>query len=204
MTYNPDIHHRRSIRLKGYDYTQAGAYFVTIVTQGRECVFGDVVDDEMQLNDAGLMVQAAWEALAERFPTVELDEFGVMPNHIHSIIVIAGNIGATLVVASNRAGTSPAPTTCGDDADVGATLVVAQDTTPTLGNIVGAFKSITTNEYIRGVHDLGWPPFNKRIWQRNYYEHIIRNERELDCIREYIVNNPLKWALDTEHPGANR
>lgn len=219
MPYNPAIHHRRSIRLKGYDYTQSGAYFVILVTQGRDCLFGDVANDEMQLNDAGRMVQSAWEALPQRFPGIELDEYRIMPNHTHGIIVV---VGATLVVAHDaqtdvdRAGTSPAPTTIGDGVDnVGATLVVAQDVrmgadwagtspAPTLGDIVGAFKSITTHEYIRGVYESGWPPFDKRVWQRNYFEHIIRNERELDHIREYILNNPLKWVLDREHPNAKR
>jgi putative transposase len=125
--------------------------------------------------------------VTQTFPGIELDEYGIMPNHFHGVIV--NMVGATLVVAQgmmddgNRAGINPAPT---------------------LGDIVGAFKSITTHEYIRGVHESDWPPFDKRVWQRNYFEHIIRNERELDRIREYIVNNPLKWALDTEHPNAKR
>jgi REP element-mobilizing transposase RayT len=280
MAYNPAIHHRSSIRLKGYDYAQVGAYFVTIVTRGRECLFGDIINNEMQLNDAGRMIQSEWEALPKRFPGIELDEYGIMPNHFHGVVVnMVGatlvvaqgvttngddvdnvgatlvvaqgvttngddvdnvgatlvvsqgvttngddvdNVGATLVVAQgvmddgNRAGINPAPTAIGDGVNmVGATLVVAQgvmddgnragiNPAHTLGDIIGAFKSITTHEYIRGVHESGWPPFDKRIWKRNYFEHIIRNERELDRIREYIVNNPLKWILDTEHPNAKR
>ena len=192
MKYDPARHHRRSIRLKGYDYTQAGAYFVTICTQHRECLWGDVIGDEMQLNDAGQMVKTNWDQLPQRFPTVELDEYVVMPNHLHGILVI---------VERARAGTRPAPT---QGNDVGATLVVAPNgagTSPasTLGDIVGAFKSLTTDEYIVGVHQRGWPHFDKKVWQRNYYEHIIRNDRELNAIRRYIQDNPKQWALDRDN-----
>ena len=88
MPYNPDIHHRRSIRLKEYDYSQVGAYFITIVTQARLCLFGDVVDGEMRLNDAGEMVRRLWDGMPDRFPSVETDEFVVMPNHVHGVIFI--------------------------------------------------------------------------------------------------------------------
>lgn len=167
MPYDPNRHHRRSIRLKGYDYSQAGAYFITLCTQDRACLFGKVVNGEMRLNDAGRMVLAEWNRLPERFPHLVLDAFVVMPNHVHGILVI----------------TDPAPTV---GATVGATLVVA----PTVGNIIGAFKSRVTVEYIRGVKTSGWPPFRGRLWQRNYYEHIIRNERALNAIRQYIMENP--------------
>jgi len=124
------------------------------------------------------MIVAAWEALPARFPHVELDEWIVMPNHLHGIVLLtASNVGAPLVGAQ-RADVSP------------------------LGNVIGAFKSITTNEYIRGVRELGWPLFVKRIWQRNYHEHIIRNDRELNSTRDYIFNNPLQWALDHDNPGS--
>jgi REP element-mobilizing transposase RayT len=175
MPYDPNRHHRRSIRLKGYDYSQAGAYFITLCTQDRACLFGKVVNGEMRLNDAGRMVLAEWNRLPERFPQVVLDAFVVMPNHVHGILVI----------------TDPAPTV---GATVGATLVVA----PTVGNIIGAFKSRVTVEYIRGVKTSGWPPFRGRLWQRNYYEHIIRNERALNAIRQYIMENPRRWHRDRE------
>lgn len=168
MPYDPNRHHRRSIRLKGYDYSQAGAYFITLCTQDRACLFGKVVNGEMRLNDAGRMVLAEWNRLPERFPHLVLDAFVVMPNHVHGILVI----------------TDPAPTV--GATVVGATLVVA----PTVGNIIGAFKSRVTVEYIRGVKTSGWPPFRGRLWQRNYYEHIIRNERALNAIRQYIMENP--------------
>jgi putative transposase len=178
MPYDPNRHHRRSIRLKGYDYSQAGAYFITLCTQDRACLFGKVVNGEMRLNDAGRMVLAEWHRLPERFPQVVLDAFVVMPNHVHGILVItdpASTVGATTRVAPTRVA-------------------------PTVGNIIGAFKSRVTVEYIRGVKTSGWPPFRGRLWQRNYYEHIIRNERALNAIRRYILENPLRWHLDRENP----
>ena len=94
--YNPDMHYRRSVRLRGYDYTHAGAYYVTIVAQDRVCLFGEVVGENVRLGEAGVMVQAVWEALPHRFPSIETDAFVVMPNHIHGIIVIDGPVGASL------------------------------------------------------------------------------------------------------------
>lgn len=188
-------HHRRSIRLKDYDYSLAGAYFITICTQNRECLFGDIKNGETISNEAGRMVQSAWDKLPNRFPT-EPDECVVMPNHIHGIIVL---VGAPLVGARQ-----------GDEKNelrVGAPLVGAQidekqvGTRPTLtlGDVIGAFKSITTNEYIHGIKEKGWPPFSNRLWQRNYYEHIIRNEQALNKIREYIAANSLQWEFDLEN-----
>ena len=181
MSYAPDQHHRQSIRLKGYDYSQAGAYFVTIVTQGRECRFGDIIDGVMRTNEAGQMVEAAWTALPQRFPGIELDAYVVMPNHMHGVIVVGASlvVAPNTVLATNRAGTSPAPT---------------------LGDVVGAFKSITTHAYIQGVYDGGWLPFDKRVWQRNYYEHIIRSKIELNAIRQYIIDNPAQWEQDRDNP----
>ncbi len=249
MRFDPERHRRRSMRLKGYDYSQAGAYFVTICTQGRACLFGEVVDGEMRLNDAGRMVVAEWERLPALFPNVVLDAFVVMPNHIHGIVILtdpaddatdgATAIGATISGATTGgaatggattggATTRVAPTTAGDDATpvgaglvpalstmarddatpVGAGLVPAPSTpalstpAPTLGDVIGAFKSRVTVEYTRGVKTLGWTPFDKRLWQRNYYEHIIRNEEALNRIRRYIVENPIRWAFDRENPFA--
>lgn len=225
MRFDPERHRRRSMRLKGYDYSQAGAYFVTICTQGRACLFGEVVDGEMRLNDAGRMVVAEWERLPALFPNVVLDAFVVMPNHIHGIVILtdpaddatdgATAIGATISgattggAATGGATTRVAPTTAGDDATpVGAGLVPAPSTpalstpAPTLGDVIGAFKSRVTVEYIRGVKTFGWTPFDRRLWQRNYYEHIIRNEETLNCIRRYIAENPIRWTFDRENPFA--
>jgi len=176
--------------LKGYDYSLAGAYFVTISTQDRGCVFGDVVAGVMRLNEAGQMVSTEWDALLGRFPCVDLDAFVVMPNHIHGIIVFATrvSVGAPLVgaqgIAPNRA------------IDNRATTRVA----PTLGDVVGAFKSRVTVESTRGVKTKGWPTFRRRLWQRNFYEHIIRNEASLNRIRQYILDNPARWAFDRDNP----
>jgi REP element-mobilizing transposase RayT len=130
------------------------------------------------------MVKAVWESMPTRFPNIELGASIVMPNHFHGIVIIRENVGATLVVArdgspTQRAETSPAPT---------------------LGNIIGAFKSITTHAYIDGVGQLGWPTFDKRVWQRNYFERVIRNEAEWNRIHLYIESNPMRWAEDEENP----
>ena len=190
MTVGSEIHHRRSIRLKGYDYSLAGAYFVTVCTQDRLCLFGNVNNEQMTLNQAGQMVYEQWLDLPKRFPESAIDEFTMMPNHLHGILIINDNettqsVGAPLVGAqnkvdkTNKAGTRPAPT---------------------LGEIVGAFKSITTNEYIRGVKQHDWPSFPGKLWQRNYFERVIRDEDELNRIREYIIYNPMKWTEDQDNP----
>ena len=127
MKYNPDFRHRRSIRLKGYDYEQAGAYFVTVCTQERACFFGDVMDDEMQLNDAGRMVEHWWFELNQKFPAVETDEFVIMPNHLHGIVVITDTIvGADLRVGPVRDGKDPAH----EGAHAGAPLLGAHPAPP--------------------------------------------------------------------------
>ncbi len=199
MTYDPEKHHhRRSIRLKGYDYSQAGAYFVTLCAQDRACLFGEVVDGEMRLNDAGRMVEKWWDQLNHKFSAVQTDEYIVMPNHFYGIVVIQF-VGAGLCVRPNepdRTGDKGAHTN-----QTGAhTNQTGAHTGAPLPEIVQWFKTMTTNEYIRGVKQSGWPPFYGRLWQRNYYEHIIRNDESLNRIREYIINNPLQWALDRENP----
>ncbi len=190
MGYDPDIHHRRSIRLKGYDYMQSGAYFLTICTHQRECLFGTVVDGNMQLNAAGEMVQSVWNDLPHRYPNVQLDELMVMPNHIHAIIALVGAplVGAQFLNSQFVNNSTPNSQETGHPQ--GAPLP----------DIIGGFKSITTTQYIAGVKQRHWPSFKGKLWQRNYYEHIIRNENDLNRIREYILNNPMQWLLDTENP----
>jgi len=163
-----------------------GAYFVTICTQNREFMFGDISLGEMKLNDAAKMVATIWDELPHNNPGIIIDEFVIMPNHIHGIIVINKHVGARLVCAHDKNNTI----------EKWADMKPA----PTLGDIICAFKSITTNEYIIGVKERGWKSFPGKLWQRNYYEHIIRDEDELNSIREYIVNNPLNWDIDTENP----
>jgi len=190
--YNPEIHHRRSIRLRGYDYSRAGAYFITICTQNRECLFGEISDGVMVLNDAGKFAQSCWFDIPKHFPNAESDEFVVMPNHIHGIIVITvgANVGAN---AGANAGANVG-------ANVGANnyspLRERQSgTSKTIGSIIRGFKIGVTKwfrQYTK-VHD---------VWQRNYYEHIIRNYDELTNIREYIIKNPLNWQTDSNNPVA--
>ena len=214
-SFNPDSHHRRSIRLKAYDYSTAGAYFVTIVTQERLCLFGDVTDGEAQLTNAGVMIQQIWHAIPDRFPTIEMDEFVVMPNHVHGILIIHSDVGASLVgaqevthtktthspVGASLVGALPADRARSTDGGRATTRVAPTEDGPmTLGEVVGAYKSLTTQQYGKGVETNGWPPFNKRLWQRNYYERVIRDNRELDGAREYIANNPMQWELDAENP----
>ncbi|MDD3554241.1 MAG: transposase [Deltaproteobacteria bacterium] len=188
-----NIHPRRSIRLKGYDYAQAGAYFVTICTQGRACLLGDVVDGDIRLNDAGRMIESVWNDLPTFYPGVATDEFVVMPNHVHGIIVIVGAAPQRLVGAAPRGR---------PDSDDRPYSGQPQGVAPTLSlpDVVHRFKTMTTKRYANGVKQSGWSPFAGRLWQRNYYEHIIRDGQDLDSIREYIVNNPLQWALDQENP----
>ena len=202
--YNPNIHHRRSIRLKGYDYSQAGLYFVTIVCQNREHFFGKIENGKMILNDAGKMVNDEWLKLPKRFHNIRLHEYIVMPNHFHAILEIVNqnenNVGATRVV---NLVVDPNNNTI-DINQKGQPQGIAPTETPTetptnkktLGDIVGAFQSITTVEYIRGIKTKNWKPFDKKIWQRNYWEHIIRNKKSYNTISEYIRNNPQKWDDD--------
>jgi putative transposase len=194
MKYDPEKHHRRSIRLKGYDYTQMGAYFVTVVTKDRECLFGEVIDGETRLNGTGQVIERWWVELNHKFSMVDTDEFVVMPNHFHGIIVIADvRVGADLRVGPASEGRGGNTT---EGAHIGAPLPVS------LPRIVQWFKTMTTNEYIRGVKQLGWTGFPGRLWQRNYYEHAIRTQESLDRIRRYILENPANWEFDHENPAA--
>jgi REP element-mobilizing transposase RayT len=175
--YDPDLHHRRSLRLKGYDYSQAGAYFVTICTQNRECTFGGVDDGELRLNDAGRVVWSVWDELPPRFPGLELDAFVVMPNHVHGIIVI---VGAGLALPCQKGAGY-----MGKGAASGA---------PTVEGAIRAFKSLPAVHVNRLTKRTG------PLWQRNYYDHIIRDEDNLNSIRQYILDNPARWAEDENHP----
>ncbi len=176
-------HHRRSIRLPGYDYTHPGAYFVTICTHQRESLFGDVVDGEMRLNEFGEIVREEWFQTAKIRPNVELrdDEFVVMPNHIHGIIWIVDIVGATRRVAPTTTTRQVAPMASEPRGPVPGSI----------GAIIGQFKSIVTKR----INILRAAP-GAPVWQRNYYEHIIRNEHALNAIRQYIHDNPARWSWD--------
>jgi putative transposase len=180
MKHNPDKYQRRCIRLKNYDYSQAGAYFITICTYKKEYILGDVVDGEMKLNEYGKLVVQEWLRTIDIRPNVELDEFIIMPNHMHGIVIITeSNVGAT---CRSPKGEVPSPLQKGP-------------ASASIGAIMAGFKSAVT----RRVNVLRGTP-HKPVWQRDYYEHVIRNEHDLNEIREYIVNNPLKWDLDSENP----
>jgi REP element-mobilizing transposase RayT len=171
---NPQRHHRRSIRLRGYDYSQAGAYFVTVCTHDRMCLFGEIMDRQMRLNAAGRVVEQCWNQIPEHFPHVELDEFVVMPNHVHGIIVIAETVGAI------------------HESPLQSPRERRQMLLP---KIIGRFKTNTAKR----INEMRDTP-GTSVWQRNYYEHIIRNVESLNGIRKYSMNNPLQWALDRENP----
>ena len=181
-------HNRRSIRLKNYDYSKAGCYFITICTQERLHLFGEIVDGKMVLGDAGRMIHTLWYEIMDDFPNVHLHEFVIMPNHIHGIIEIVGadSISAQTCMQKNI------------DYTVG--LRAEMDSAPTgfdIPKIIQSFKRHTTIQYIKMVKNGTLPPFNKRIWQRNYYEHVIRNDVDYERVATYTINNPLTWKDDT-------
>jgi len=202
------IFHRHSIRLKDYDYSSAGAYFVTICTHDRECLFGDIIDGEMVLNDAGMMIDRIYNEMPRYFDNIVIDEYCIMPNHFHGIIHI---VGAESISAQNAESISAQNAESISVPDIKNNITqnrVDIESTPTnesnagkgLPNIIQTFKRYTTIEYIKMVKNNVAPPFNKTFWQRNYYEHIIRDESDLCRIRDYIVNNPARWQDDEENP----
>lgn len=181
MVNDPDKRHRRSIRLQGYDYSQAGAYFVTMCAQDRGCLFGDIIDGKMALNDPGRIVERCWKDIPAHFRHVESDEFMVMPNHVHGIIVLMDSpVGATHA--------SPLPMT-------GRIQNPRGPRCRSLASIVGSFKSAVAKR----INEMRDTP-GASVWQRNYYEHIIRDDGSMNRIREYIANNPVQWELDRENP----
>jgi putative transposase len=212
--YNPQIHHRRSIRLKGYDYTQCGAYFVTICTQGRVCLFGDVMDGEMVLNPFGRVVATYWERLPRHFPRVQLGTWVVMPNHVHGIIIITDDDGGggrgeafpQSSMMTMRAGNAQASGRQGIGGECLAPTTTTMTATPTtpngappgsVGAIVGNVKSTITRRINQMRHTPG-----ADVWQRNYWEHIILSPEAHARIEDYILVNPARWRADDLHPDA--
>ena len=236
MKYNPDIHHRRSIRLQGYDYSQYGAYFVTLCTQNRECLFGEIVNGEMILNEYGKIVEQCWFNLPNYYNNIVLDAYIIMPNHFHGIIFIndtidtVDNIGA-IDIGAIPVGAIPESPNVGaipvgaihespnvgaipvgaihespqqpdnESPNVGAISVGAIHESPRqrrkmlLPKIIGRFK-MNSAKQINQIRNTSGVP----VWQRNYYEQIIRNEKSLEKIRNYIINNPLEWYYDDYNP----
>ena len=195
MKFDPKIHHRRSIRLQGYDYSQAGAYFVTIVAWQREMLFGEIMDGQMILNRHGQIVLDAWIDLPNHYRHAELGAFVIMPNHVHGIVVLVDEgrggssiKGRTVLPNDSIAGTEPSP-------NKQTRPYVNPKPRHGLSEIIRAFKSFSARRINSLRHAEGIP-----VWQRNYYEHIIRNEPEMDRITRYIESNPLQWMDDDENP----
>jgi putative transposase len=157
MKYDPDFNHRQSIRLNGYDYSASGAYFITICTHEREHLFGDIVDETIELNILGDIARSHWQQLSQHHPNIIMDESIVMPNHLHGIIVLESLTGNT----------------------------------KSISEIIRGFKTFSAKAINKERGLRGIP-----IWQRNYYDRIIRNELELDRVRQYIINNPRNWDAD--------
>jgi REP element-mobilizing transposase RayT len=233
MKYNPQTHHRRSIRLKGYDYSQAGAYFITICTHNRECLFGTIENGEMMLNDGGNIAEECWLEIPKHFPNVVLHEYIVMPNHVHGIIELVGaknispdntnqhspgDTGAHQHSPGNTGAHQHSPGNAGahqhSPGDTGAHQhspgnagahqhspgdTGAKDFSPlripfvspsrTIGSIIRGYK-IGVTKWFRANTDI------ETVWQRNYHEHIIRNEQSYQTISDYIINNPRRWNDD--------
>ena len=195
MNPKSSLPRRHAMRLRGYDYSQPGAYFVSICVQHRKCLFGTIIDGQMRLNEIGEIVVECWNRIPQHFPSVELGEYVIMPNHIHGII--ASNIVGARSPRPIEAEHSISPT-------VGARSPRPTENTknhtdeirsPPLGKIIAYFKYQST-KHINQHHNMP----GTRIWQRNYYDHVIRDDTDLQRIRQYIQDNPMKWALDQLHP----
>ena len=210
MIYDPKKHHRRSIRLKGYDYSKPGMYYVTIVTHNHKCFFGKIENGKMILNEYGEIAQQCWTEITRRFPNIEIDEYIIMPDYIHAIIKITNPpVGTTLAVVPDKTDGAVVPNkTDGavvpdktDGAVVPDKIInnfgtytdtnITDTKPPSLGDIVGAYKSIVSNKCLLVFKQKN--QYMGKLWQRNYYEHIIKNNTRLSRIRKYIINNPANW-----------
>lgn len=207
--YDPQKHHRQSIRLQGYDYASAGGYFVTVVTWHRETLFGEIANREMRLNKVGKIVEWEWLELPKRLPYISLGAYVVMPNHFHGILFIHENVGATRqdpIRPWSDAGPSQTITTVSTDGSPLRQTITNENTNgsplrpngpkpSSLGAILAQFKSRVTKRIWKIPEFKGMP-----IWQRNYYEHILRNHKDLESKTNYILANPLLWEPDDENP----
>ena len=179
---NKSFQRRQSLRLPEFDYSEPGAYFVTIVTQNRKTLFGKVIDGEMILNEIGTMVKEVIEEIPQEYHGINVEVFGVMPNHIHILLLTSEVVAGPCACHKNGQPQGVDPT----------------KNRLSLPEIVHRFKSLTTHRYMVNVKEKGWSRFEKRLWQRNYHEHIIRNERDYQAIYDYILANPLNWEKDKE------
>jgi putative transposase len=195
MKYNPEKHHRRSIRLKDYDYSQAGAYYVTICCNQRRFLLGEIINGVMQLNLIGQTVEASWNSLPRHFSFIELDAFIVMPNHVHGIIVITENCrGEAFGQTINETNKKSLNPNASPSTDANQPIIPCGTKSGSLGAIIQNFKSVATRRVNSLTRNKG------TIWQRDYYEEIIRDEKAYENLRRYILENPLKWNEDEENP----
>ena len=191
MKYNPDIHKRRSIRLKGYDYSLSGFYFITICCYQRQCLFGEIIDSQIKLNNLGELVKEEWLKSAEIRKEIKLGEFVIMPNHFHGIVIIDRNAGTINLGANGR---SPLQK-IHHSSEIQSSKQPISMKPKSLSSLIAGFKSATTKK----INMIRETPQNP-VWQRNYYDNIIINDESLDKIREYVQNNPLSWENDQLHP----
>jgi putative transposase len=188
MGYDPEMHHRRSIRMKGYDYTSPGAYFVTLLSHGRACLFGEIKEGIFRQSDIGKLVNDCWLRISNHFYDIGLDEYVLMPNHLHGIIFIHESLGKGEAFAE-------AIQSMVDTKSANASPLQPRGTQPgSISAIIQNFKSVSTRMMNKRFFET-----SNKIWQRNYYERIIRNERELNAIRRYICDNTQDWELDIEN-----
>jgi REP element-mobilizing transposase RayT len=187
--YTEKPRHRKQIRLVDYDYSQDGAYFATIVTQNHDCLFGSIMNDEMIFNDAGIMIDNVCDEIQEFIPGVELSTYQIMPNHFHAIIFINSelHIGPKIKIQDEE----------NSNFEEISNFRI-ENPVISLPAVIQRFKSLTTRRYIEGVQENNWPRFDRRLWQRNYYEHVIRSERDYEAVAEYIMCNPKNWKKDEE------
>ena len=191
MNSKSDLPRRRAMRLRGYDYSQPGAYFITTCVQHRKCLFGTIIDGGMRLNKIGQIVVECWNRISQHFPSVELGDSVIMPNHFHGIISWnnrRGEVSSPDDITPNRRG------------EVSSSNVITPNrrgevSSPALGKIIAYFKYQST-KHINQHHNTP----GTRIWQRNYHDHIIRDDPDLQRLRQYIQDNPMKWELDQLHP----
>jgi putative transposase len=175
MNIDKKSHRRKLVRLRHYEYSQSGAYFITMCVQNRACLFGNIIDGDMQLNDAGRMIQSLWNELPTFYSGSEIDAFVIMPNHFHGIIILNESVGAIHE--------SP------------LRMTVTERRNMAIPKMIGRFK-MTSSKRINQFRETP----GATVWQRNYWERVMRNDIELDAFREYIANNPLQWHLDTLRP----
>ena len=178
MSYDPAKHHRRSIRLQKYDYASEGAYFVTICTHNRECILGEIVEGEVRLSEIGTIAHQCWLEIPNHFKNVALDEYVIMPNHVYGIIIIQPSMVGVQYIEPLREPQSNR---------------FQHITRRSIGSMIRSYKAAVTRQCDHAS-------VGQFRWQRNYYEHVIRGEKDLNKTREYIIMNPLQWFLDKENP----